>query len=103
MDSANPLRRLARVTPAPLDGLVEYGAGALNDLEELVEGRPDDPLEAWDAEHIRRTLPWLRAVNAAYFRPDVRGLENIPPGGRPRSAATHPWGRAIAATLALAT
>src|SRR3954453_7822857 len=81
MDSANPLRRLARVTPAPLDGLVEYGAGALNDLEELVEGLPDDPLEAWDPEHIRRTLPWLRAINSAYFRPDVRGLENIPPGG----------------------
>ena len=32
MAEANPFRRLARHTPAPLDGLVEYGAGALTDL-----------------------------------------------------------------------
>ena len=99
MDSANPLRRLARVTPAPFDGLVEYGAGALNDLEELVEGRPDDPLEAWDPEHIRRTLPWLRAINAAYFRPDVRGLENIPPGGPALLVGNHSGGLMIADTF----
>ena len=99
MDSANPLRRLARVTPAPLDGLVEYGAGALNDLEELVEGLPDDPLEAWDPEHIRRTLPWLRAINAAYFRPDVRGLENIPPGGPALLVGNHSGGLVIADTF----
>jgi 1-acyl-sn-glycerol-3-phosphate acyltransferase len=99
MDSGNPLRRLARVTPAPFDGLVEYGAGALNDLEELVEGQPENPLEAWDAEHIRRTLPWLRAVNAAYFRPDVRGLENIPPGGPALLVGNHSGGLMIADTF----
>jgi 1-acyl-sn-glycerol-3-phosphate acyltransferase len=99
MDSANPLRRLARVTPAPLDGLVEYGAGALNDLGELVEGRPDDPLEAWDPEHIRRTLPWLRTINSAYFRPDVRGLENIPPGGPALLVGNHSGGLVIADTF----
>jgi hypothetical protein len=27
----NPFRRVARHTPAPLDGLLEYAAGALND------------------------------------------------------------------------
>jgi 1-acyl-sn-glycerol-3-phosphate acyltransferase len=99
MDSANPLRRLARVTPAPLDGLVEYGAGALNDLRELVEGLPDEPIEAWDPEHIRRTLPWLRAVNAAYFRPDVRGLENVPPGGASLLVGNHSGGLMIADTF----
>jgi len=87
------------VTPAPFDGLVEYGAGALNDLEELVEGQPENPLEAWDAEHIRRTLPWLRAVNAAYFRPDVRGLENIPPGGPALLVGNHSGGLVIADTF----
>jgi 1-acyl-sn-glycerol-3-phosphate acyltransferase len=102
MDSANPLRRLARVTPPPLDGLVEYGAGALNDLEELVEGLPDDPLEAWDPEHIRRTLPWLRAINSAYFRPDVRGLENIPPGGPALLVGNHSGGLVIADTFVFA-
>src|SRR4051794_21751436 len=102
MDSANPLRRLARVTPAPLDGLVEYGAGALNDLEELVDGLPDDPLEAWDPEHIRRTLPWLRTINSAYFRPDVRGLENIPPGGPALLVGNHSGGLVIADTFVFA-
>jgi 1-acyl-sn-glycerol-3-phosphate acyltransferase len=102
MDSSNPLRRLARVTPAPLDGLVEYGAGALNDLEELVEGRPENPLEAWDPEHIRRTLPWLRAINAAYFRPDVRGLENIPAGGPALLVGNHSGGLVIADTFVFA-
>jgi 1-acyl-sn-glycerol-3-phosphate acyltransferase len=102
MDSANPLRRLARVTPAPLDGLVEYGAGALNDLEELVDGLPDDPLEAWDPEHIRRTLPWLRTINSAYFRPDVRGLENVPPGGPALLVGNHSGGLVIADTFVFA-
>src|SRR3954453_14012566 len=99
MDSYNPLRRLARVTPAPFDGLVEYGAGALNDLEELVEGRPENPLDAWDPEHIRRTLPWLGAINAAYFRPDVRGLENIPAGGPSLLVGNHSGGLMIADTF----
>src|SRR3954453_24034899 len=99
MDSSNPLRRLARLTPAPFDGLVEYGAGALNDLEEIVEGRPDDPLAAWDPEHIRPTLPGLRAINGAYFRPEVRGLENSPPGGASLLVGNHPGALYIADTL----
>ena len=78
MPSVNPLRRLARHTPPPLDGVVEYGAGALTDIVDIVKGLPDDPTDTWDPEHIRRTLPWLRAINAAYFRPEVRGIENIP-------------------------
>jgi hypothetical protein len=48
MHPANPIRRLARHTPTPLDGIVEYGAGFLDDLMEMVEGLPDDPLDAWD-------------------------------------------------------
>src|SRR5215213_338283 len=101
MDSANPLRRLARVTPAPLDGLVEYGAGFLNDLREVVEGLPEDPIDAWDPEHIRRTLPWLKAINAAYFRPEVRGLENIPVGEPSLLVGNHSGGLLIADTFVL--
>jgi 1-acyl-sn-glycerol-3-phosphate acyltransferase len=101
MDSANPLRRLARHTPAPVDGLVEYGAGFLNDLTELVKGLPDDPIEAWDPEHIRRTLPWLKAINAAYFRPEVRGLENIPVGEPSLLVGNHSGGLYIADTFVL--
>jgi 1-acyl-sn-glycerol-3-phosphate acyltransferase len=101
MDSANPLRRLARHTPAPVDGLVEYGAGFLNDLTQLVKGLPDDPIDAWDPEHIRRTLPWLKAINAAYFRPEVRGLENIPIGEPSLLVGNHSGGLYIADTFVL--
>jgi 1-acyl-sn-glycerol-3-phosphate acyltransferase len=102
MHPANPLRRLARSTPSPLDGVVEYGAGLLDDLTEIVDGLPDDPLDAWDPEHIRRTLPWLRAINSAYFRPDVRGLENIPPGGPALLVGNHSGGLVIADTFVFA-
>jgi 1-acyl-sn-glycerol-3-phosphate acyltransferase len=102
MHPANPIRRIARHTPAPFDGVVEYGAGVLDDLTEIVEGLPDDPLEAWDPEHIRRTLPLLHAINAAYFRPDVRGLENIPAGQPSLLVGNHSGGLLIADTFVFA-
>jgi 1-acyl-sn-glycerol-3-phosphate acyltransferase len=102
MHSANPIRRLAAHTPSPLDGVVEYGAGLLDDITEIVEGLPDDPLEAWDPEHIRRTLPLLQAINAAYFRPDVRGLENIPADTPSLLAGNHSGGLLIADTFVFA-
>jgi 1-acyl-sn-glycerol-3-phosphate acyltransferase len=101
MHSANPLRRIARNAPAPLDGVAEYGAGFLEDLLALVEGLPDDPIDAWDPEHIRRTLPWLKAINAAYFRPEVRGLENIPIGEPSLLVGNHSGGLYIADTFVL--
>jgi 1-acyl-sn-glycerol-3-phosphate acyltransferase len=101
MDSANPLRRLARFTPRPLDGAVEYGAGFLNDLTEIVKGLPDDPIDAWDPEHIRRTLPWLKKINSVYFRPEVRGLENIPVGEPSLLVGNHSGGLYIADTFVL--
>jgi 1-acyl-sn-glycerol-3-phosphate acyltransferase len=101
MHSANPLRRIARNAPAPLDGVAEYGAGFLEDLLALVEGLPDDPIDAWDPEHIRRTLPWLKAINAAYFRPEVRGLENIPVGEPSLLVGNHSGGLLIADTFVL--
>jgi 1-acyl-sn-glycerol-3-phosphate acyltransferase len=102
MHPANPIRRLAGHTPSPLDGVVEYGAGLLDDITEIVEGLPDDPLEAWDPEHIRRTLPLLQAINAAYFRPDVRGLENIPADTPSLLAGNHSGGLLIADTFVFA-
>ena len=78
---------------------MEYGAGVLDDLTEIVDGLPDDPLDAWDPEHIRRTLPLLHAINAAYFRPDVRGLENIPAGEPSLLVGNHSGGLMIADTF----
>src|SRR4051795_11013969 len=95
----NPFRRLARHTPAPFDGLVEYAAGALTDAEQLVTGLPSDPIDAWDPEHIRRTLPWLKAVTRTYFRGEVEGLENIPVGEPSLLVGNHSGGLYIADTF----
>jgi 1-acyl-sn-glycerol-3-phosphate acyltransferase len=102
MKPENPFRRLARHTPAPFDGLVEYAAGALNDVEELVGGLPAEPIDSWDPEHIRRTLPWLKNINRVYFRADVRGLENIPSGEPSLLVGNHSGGLMIADTFVLA-
>src|SRR3954470_22834321 len=95
----NPFRRLARHTPAPFDGLVEYAAGPLSDAEQLVPGLPSDPIDAWDPEHIRRTLPWLKAVCRTYFRGEVEGLENIPVGEPSLLVGNHSGGLLIADTF----
>jgi 1-acyl-sn-glycerol-3-phosphate acyltransferase len=97
----NPFRQLARHTPSPLDGLVEYAAGALTDAEQLLTGLPSDPIDAWDAEHIRRTLPWLQAVCRTYFRGEVEGLENIPVGEPSLLVGNHSGGLLIADTFVL--
>jgi 1-acyl-sn-glycerol-3-phosphate acyltransferase len=76
----NPLRYLARRAPAPFDSVLEYGAGTLDDLTGVVNGLRGNDLGDWDPEHIRRTLPLMRATFGPYFRGEVRGLENIPPG-----------------------
>jgi 1-acyl-sn-glycerol-3-phosphate acyltransferase len=99
MHSRNPIRRLARHTPSPLDGLVEYGAGFVDDLTEVVKGLPDDPIDAWDPEHIRRTLPWLKAVCRTYFRGEAEGLENIPVGEPSLLVGNHSGGLLIADTF----
>lgn len=98
----NPLRQLARHTPPPLDGLVELGAGALADAAELLDGLPDAGIDAWDPEHIRRTLPLMRATYNVYFRPDVRGLENIPDEGPSLLVGNHSGGLMIADTFVFA-
>jgi 1-acyl-sn-glycerol-3-phosphate acyltransferase len=77
----NPLRRLARQAPAPLDALLAMGASNLDDLTDLASGHlaGDDP-DDWDPEYIRETLPTLRALGRLYHRAEVRGLERIPDG-----------------------
>ena len=99
MAEGNPFRRLARHTPVPLDGLVEYAAGALTDAEQLVKGLPSDPIDAWDPEHIRRTLPWLKTICRTYFRGEVEGLENIPVGEPSLLVGNHSGGLLIADTF----
>jgi 1-acyl-sn-glycerol-3-phosphate acyltransferase len=81
MPDRNPLRRLARHAPAPLDALLAMGAANLDDVAELAAGElPGNDPGAWDPEYVRRTLPLLRATLGTYHRAEVRGIERIPDG-----------------------
>src|SRR5215218_10763065 len=80
MADLNPLRRLARSLPRPLDGLAEIGANVTHEWVELRNGLPGDDLDDWDPEYIRRTLPILGTFFRTYFRGEVRGLDRIPDG-----------------------
>jgi 1-acyl-sn-glycerol-3-phosphate acyltransferase len=101
----NPLRALARAAPAPLDAIAEHGATALDDLvataRVIDRGLPGDSIDEWDPEHIRRTLPLNRALVRAYFRSEVKGLENIPDGPS-LLVGNHSGGTLIADTFAFA-
>lgn len=97
----NPLRGLARRMPAPLDGVLEFGAGMVDDTVELLGGLPGDDPMSWDPEHIRRTMPIWRATYGTYFRGEVRGLDNIPDGPS-LLVGNHSGGLVIADTFVFA-
>ncbi|HEV2769756.1 MAG TPA: lysophospholipid acyltransferase family protein [Solirubrobacteraceae bacterium] len=99
MAALNPLRPLARRAPGPLDGLLELCNAALGDASALVHGLPGDGVDAWDPEHIGRTLPILSAALGAYFRPEVRGLEHIPTDGPALLVGNHSGGLYIVDTF----
>ena len=102
ISSRSFLRRLAGHVPAPLDGLCEFGAGGLADLRGTLEVLRGVGIEGRDPEYIRRTLPLLRAAIGPYFRPEVRGLENIPESGPVLLVGNHSGGMLIADTFVFA-
>ena len=61
-----------------------------------------DPLGERDPEFIRETLPTYRALCDLYFRPKVRGLEQIPDEGPVLLVGNHSGGTLIADTFAFA-
>jgi 1-acyl-sn-glycerol-3-phosphate acyltransferase len=63
---------------------------------------PDDPLDAWNPDYIRRTLPALRLMSDVYFRAAVRGLENVPADGGVLLVGNHSGGTLIADTFVFA-
>src|ERR1700754_3739138 len=95
----NPLRRLAKDTPAPLEGPGAGGGGGVPEPDPLGNGPPSVPIDSWDPEHIRRTLPWLKAVCRTYSRGEVEGLENIPVGEPSLLVGNHSGGLLIADTF----
>ncbi|MBV9870230.1 MAG: acyltransferase family protein [Frankiaceae bacterium] len=93
----NPLVHLARHVPPPADGALQMAAAILGDTAGLVTG--DDNFDAWDPEHIARTLPLLNPLMSAYFRADVRGIENVPSTGPALLVGNHSGGTMIVDTF----
>jgi 1-acyl-sn-glycerol-3-phosphate acyltransferase len=83
-------------------GLTATRATASGVVGDLVGSRTDDPLEERDPEFIRATLPAYTALSDVYFRPKVRGLENIPADGPVLLVGNHSGGTLIADTFAFA-
>src|SRR3954464_11492341 len=93
----NPLVHLARHSPAPVDGLVQIAAAILGDTAGLATG--GGKFEGWDPEHIARTLPLLNRLLSAYFRSEVRGIENVPATGPALLVGNHSGGTMIVDTF----
>ena len=63
---------------------------------------PHDPLDERDPAFIDRTLGVYDALLQPYFRPEVRGLENIPADGPVLLVGNHSGGTLIADTFVFA-
>jgi 1-acyl-sn-glycerol-3-phosphate acyltransferase len=83
-------------------GVAAYGAGMVKDTAGVLNGlRGDDP-DDWDPDYIRDTLPLLKNTFGAYFRGEVRGLDNIPSDGPSLLVGNHSGGTLIADTFVFA-
>ncbi len=69
---------------------------------DLLGSRAEDPLAERDPQFIRETLPGLGRLAQLYFRPKVRGLEQIPAEGPVLLVGNHSGGTLIADTFAFA-
>ena len=64
--------------------------------------RGEEPVDAWDPDYIRRTLPAMRMFAEVYHRAEVRDLENIPAEGPVLLVGNHSGGTLISDTFAFA-
>jgi 1-acyl-sn-glycerol-3-phosphate acyltransferase len=69
---------------------------------DLMGRRKQNPLAERDPDFIRATLASNRQITDVYFRPKVRGLENIPPEGPVLLVGNHSGGTLIADTFVFA-
>lgn len=84
------------------EGLGATRATASVIARNLLGRRAEDPLAERDPDFIRATLPTYGRLARAYFRPRVRGLEQIPPEGPVLLVGNHSGGTLIADTFAFA-
>jgi 1-acyl-sn-glycerol-3-phosphate acyltransferase len=71
-------------------------------VRDLLGVRAEDPLAERDPEFIRETLPAYSRAARLYFRPKVRGIEQIPAEGPALLVGNHSGGTLIADTFAFA-
>jgi len=69
---------------------------------DLLGSRAEDPLAERDPRFIRETLPAYSRAAQLYFRPKVRGLEQIPAEGPVLLVGNHSGGTLIADSFAFA-
>jgi 1-acyl-sn-glycerol-3-phosphate acyltransferase len=82
------------------DSLATTASAVASDWKSLVDGsEPLDWFERRDPEHIRRTLPGMKAYAELYHRAEVRGLDNIPEDGPVLLVGNHSGGTLIADTF----
>jgi 1-acyl-sn-glycerol-3-phosphate acyltransferase len=81
-------------------GATRATASAL--VGDLLGSRPEDPLAERDPQFIRETLPAYSRMAQIYFRPHVRGIEQIPAAGPVLLVGNHSGGTLIADTFAFA-
>jgi 1-acyl-sn-glycerol-3-phosphate acyltransferase len=103
------LRRIVATAPAAAAGNVRIAAAAASDLAHsldvlgaIPDERPDDAFEKRDPDYIRDTLPALRLMSDAYFRGEVRGLDNVPRDEPVLLVGNHSGGTLIADTFVFA-
>lgn len=85
------------------DSLAASATAVASDWRSLVDGSESlDWFERRDPEHIRRTLPGMKAYAELYHRAEVRGLENIPADGPVLLVGNHSGGTLIADTFVFA-
>src|SRR5947209_17313898 len=100
--SMSLLHSMARGARATVDGTLAWGEMVLDDLRHLSRAVEGNDVDAWDPDYIRRLLPLWRAALGTYFRPEVRGMENIPEGPA-LLVGNHSGGTLIADTFVFAT
>jgi 1-acyl-sn-glycerol-3-phosphate acyltransferase len=82
------------------DSLAASASALASDLTSLITRSEQlDWLERRDPEHIRRTLPTMKAYAQLYHRAEVRGLANIPEDGPVLLVGNHSGGTLIADTF----
>jgi 1-acyl-sn-glycerol-3-phosphate acyltransferase len=90
------LREITQTTFGATRATLEAGLG------DLVAPRAEDPLDERDPAFIDATIDVYDALLKPYFRPEVRGLENIPADGPVLLVGNHSGGTLIADTFVFA-